>query len=130
MNNITYDNQVIVIFTAGWRYLAGLSCLAFIFQFMLYISGFSGEYQMAAGIVFFLCAHYFIFRLWLDHHLFRHLAKTEENSAFDDTLTTLFPGRAQHTSYAQRLTGTKRLFQQGALCMVIQWGVAVITLMN
>lgn len=130
MTNIAYDKQVIVIFTAGWRYAAALSLLAFLFQFLLYISGFSGEYQMAAGILFFLCANYFTFRLRLDHHLFLHLAKTDDNTAFDNTLTTLFPGRTPHTSYAQRLTGTRRLFLQAVLCMVLQWVVSVITLLN
>ncbi|AGG31540.1 hypothetical protein EO986_08125 [Morganella morganii subsp. morganii] len=64
MNNRPHDEQIIVIFTAGWRFLAALSVMAFLTQFLLYISGFSGEYPMAAGILFFLCAMYFIFRLW------------------------------------------------------------------
>lgn len=110
--------------------MAALSVMAFLTQFLLYISGFSGEYPMAAGILFFLCAMYFIFRLWLDHHLFRRLAQSSDTDIFDESLTTLFPGRAQHPHFSQRWRGTKRLFQQGALCMVLQWGVTVIALLN
>ena len=46
--------------------LATLSVMAFLTQFLLYISGFPVEYPMAARILFFLCAMYFIFQLWLD----------------------------------------------------------------
>lgn len=113
MNNRPHDEQIIVIFTAGWRFLAALSVMAFLTQFLLYISGFSGEYPMAAGILFFLCAMYFIFRLWLDHHLFRRLAQSSDTDIFDESLTTLFPGRAQHPPLLTALARHKTAVSAG-----------------
>lgn len=83
--------------------MAALSVMAFLTQFLLYISGFSGEYPMAAGILFFLCAMYFIFRLWLDHHLFRRLAQSSDTDIFDESLTTLF--RAEHSTPTSHSAG-------------------------
>ncbi|MBA5859235.1 hypothetical protein F9881_20430, partial [Morganella morganii] len=73
MNNRPHDEQIIVIFTAGWRFLAALSVMAFLTPFLLFIFGFSGDYPMAAGPLFLLCAKSFFFRLWLSHHPFRRL---------------------------------------------------------
>lgn len=123
MSNLTDKKcgDVIVIFTASWRYLASASILAFICQFVLFICGLTRYIYLFVSIAIFIISHYFIFRLWLDKHLFKILYQQGDSHCFDFALQQLFPKRPAAVSMEQRWSGTKKLFNYALSFVVLHW---------
>ncbi|ELX8378810.1 hypothetical protein AB7W88_12125 [Providencia vermicola] len=121
--------DVMIIFTASWRYLCCASLLAFICQLILFIDSFTQHLYFFLGTVFFIISHYYIFRLSLDNHLFKVLYQTPDAHHFDLALQFLFKKNQHALSMEQRWIGTKKLFNYALVFVISAWGWLLISIL-
>ncbi|WP_323085068.1 hypothetical protein [Providencia alcalifaciens] len=129
MSSLMDKNQgdVIVAFTASWRYFAVGAILALLGQFALLLHDSISPFSLAVSVGLFFASQYFIFRLWLDHHFFTLIYRQGDIQAFDEALGLLFPQSSsnqnrKNRSMESRWEGTRKLFQRASYCVVLLWG--------
>lgn len=125
--------EVIVVFTASWRYLAIGAILALLGQFALLFNDAISRFSLAVSVGLFIASQYFIFRLWLDHHFFTLIYRQGDTQAFDEALGHLFPQSSgnqnrENRSMESRWEGTRKLFQRASYCVALLWGWLLFSL--
>lgn len=121
--------NIIVSLAQSWRYLFVLSVLPYLTSLLLLLFHFQNKYFLFVSSLCFLFTHYFLFRLWLDSHLFKTLYRYHDSDSFDHCLFLLFNKKASYTSMEIRWLGTKRLFSLALLGTLIQWLWGIISLL-
>lgn len=135
MSSLMDKNQgdVIVVFTASWRYFAIGAILALLGQFALLFNGAISPFSLAVSVGLFFVSQYVIFRLWLDHHFFTLIYRQGDTQAFDEALGLLFPQYSgnqnrENRSMESRWEGTRKLFQRASYCVALLWGWLLFSL--